>query len=351
MTRTLGLAGLISAFCVLGLARDASAANPADFLDFTLRNGSNQVLLPGRLFVPPEAVVQPNSPRPMMVFLHGSGANGTDNAHQLAQVTDYMLEEAKERGAFLYAPQATSTWSSQTITDNVMTMVNRAIANLNADTNRVYLTGYSLGSYGTWTMLSRYDGRFAAAIPLSGGVVASDFVPSRLIDTPILTLHSRDDASAAVANTRNVLNSILAAAHEPLPTYLTGSNAATFVMSNATIASHTEFRDLVHQLEPSIDFLTSNPKLDLIYYEPQLGGHNTLGAFNVPALYDWMFSHTMAVPEPTPCVLCQIAGIIAVTISRRRRTQHATHKMAKECKANTHSDLGGHYYRLETDAS
>ena len=101
---------------------------------------------------------------------------------------------------------------AKTVTDEVMTMVNRTISTLNADTNRVYLTGYSLGSYGTWTMLSRYDGRFAAAIPLRGGTVQSDFVPARLVDTPILTLHAHDDPTAPAAATRNVLNSILAAA-------------------------------------------------------------------------------------------------------------------------------------------
>src|SRR6478736_629388 len=87
-----------------------SAAPVADFIDFSLRNASNQVLLPGRLYVPPEAVAQPGSPRPLMIFLHGSGANGTDNLAQLTHITDVMLAEAKDRGAFLYAPQATSTW-------------------------------------------------------------------------------------------------------------------------------------------------------------------------------------------------------------------------------------------------
>ncbi len=200
-----------------------------------------------------------------------------------------------------------------------MTMVNRAISTLNADTNRVYLTGYSLGSYGTWTMLSRYDGRFAAAIPLSGGTVQSDFVPARLVDTPILTLHARDDPTAPAAATRNVLNSILAAAHEPLPVYPSASDPATFFMSNEAIPSHAEFRGLVHQQPvPSTDFLLANPKLDLIYYEPQLGGHDSLGAFNAPQLYDWMFSHTTAVPEPTSFVLLCTLAVTCVSVRRRR---------------------------------
>ncbi len=299
----------------IGVPGHAPAANVADFVDYSLRNASNQVLLPGRLYIPPEAQLPGASPRPLMIFLPGSNANGTDNLAQLAQVTQLMMAEAKDRGAFLYAPQTTSTWSSQVVTDEVMTMVGRAISTLNADTNRVYLTGYSLGSYGTWTMLSRYDGRFAAAIPLSGGVVASDFVASRLIDTPIFTLHARDDPTASVSATRSVLNSILTAAHEPLPTYLAANNPATFVLSNATIPFHTEFRDLIHQGENSIDFLVANPKLDLLYYESQLGGHDTLGAFNAPVLYDWLFTHTLAVPEPNALSMLLIAaGISAITM-------------------------------------
>ncbi|HEX4412436.1 MAG TPA: dienelactone hydrolase family protein, partial [Lacipirellulaceae bacterium] len=185
-------------------------ASVSDFVDFSLVSNRNAVLLPGRLYVPPEAGVPSSSPRPLMIFLAGSGANGTNNLAQLDQVTDGMMQQAKERGAFIYAPQTTSTWSSQTVTDEVMTMIDRAIGTLNADRDRVYLTGYSLGSYGTWTMLSRYSGRFAAAIPLSGGTVQTDFMPAHLIDTPIFTLHARDDPTASVTATRNVLTSILA---------------------------------------------------------------------------------------------------------------------------------------------
>jgi predicted peptidase len=252
-----------------------------------------------------------------MIFLHGSGANGTDNLAQLTQVTDRMFTEARDRGAFLYVPQATNTWSSQAITDDVMMMVDRAISNLNADAHRVYLTGYSLGSYRTWTMLSRYDGRFAAAIPLSVGTVAPDFVPSRLIDTPILTMHGRDDSTATVTATRNVLNSILAAAHEPLPTYLTANNPATFFLSNTALPVQNEFRAFVHQQKASsIDFSLANPKLDLMYYEPQLGGHDSLGAFNAPPLYNWLFAHTTAVPEPQSAITLMTATLPLV--SRRR---------------------------------
>jgi hypothetical protein len=168
-------------------------------------------------------------------------------------------------------------------------------------------------------MLSRYDGRFAAAIPISGGIAASDFVPSRLIDTPIITLHARDDDTAPVTATRNLINSILAAAGDPLPTYLSTSNPATFALSNANLPFHTEFRTLIHQQENSVDFLVTDPRLDLLYYEPQLGGHTgMLGALEAPELYDWLFSHTTAVSEPTTGAILFVCVCMAGWLRRRR---------------------------------
>src|SRR6476620_5069474 len=74
------------ALCAVGLPRQASAlkaADGADFADYSLRNASNQVLLPGRLFTPPEAQLPGAEPRPLIINLAGSVGNGTDNIQQL----------------------------------------------------------------------------------------------------------------------------------------------------------------------------------------------------------------------------------------------------------------------------
>ena len=99
--------------------RSALAANVADFTEFSLRNASNQVLLPGRLYVPPEAS-NPNASRPFIVFLHGGGESGSNNLSQINVNIDNLLAEAKRRGAFLYAPQTPNTWSDLTLTNRVM---------------------------------------------------------------------------------------------------------------------------------------------------------------------------------------------------------------------------------------
>src|SRR3954447_5730553 len=100
----------------------AAAANVADFIDFSLRNSSNQVVLPGRLYVPPEAS-NTAVPRPFILFLHGGGEDGTNNTSQINVNIDNLLAEAKRRGAYLYAPQTIDNWGGTTIEANVLSMV------------------------------------------------------------------------------------------------------------------------------------------------------------------------------------------------------------------------------------
>ena len=87
----------IAVFATFILAPEfVPAANVADFIDFSLRNGRNQVILPGRLYVPPEASSDPTTPRPLFIlFLHGAGEDGTNNISQVNVNLDNRLAEAK----------------------------------------------------------------------------------------------------------------------------------------------------------------------------------------------------------------------------------------------------------------
>lgn len=320
--------------------RESFALTVNDFADYSLRNASNQVLLPGRLYTPPEAQLPGAAPRPFIINLAGGGGNGTDNAIQLNFITDVMANEAVERGAFIYAPQTVSSWSTTTVTSQVMTMIDRAINTLNADTNRIYIMGYSLGSYGTWTMLSRYDGRFAAAVPISGGITASDFVAARLIDTPIFAFHSRDDASASVSATRGLINSILTADGQTLPTYLSLSDARDLMISNPSLPIHQAYSAEAHQFANVTDFFVSDPRMDLIYYERATGGHlGVLPAYNTPEVYDWMFSHTTAVPEPTTTMLLLVAVTPLIGARRIRLPIRHPHCKCLELTIDTNAGL------------
>jgi predicted peptidase len=268
----------------------SQAASVSDFADFSLRSGATTIL-PGRLYVPPEASAG-GAPRPLILFLHGGGETGTNNVAQINGNIDNLLAEAKRRGAFLYAPQSTGAWSSATLTANVMTMIDRSLAEQHVDPNRLYVTGLSNGGGGTWNMLSRYATRFAAGIPICGVTPASDFVPSRLASQAIAAFHARNDGVVSVGTSQNVINSILNAAHQPLPMYPSRRDATT-------------------------NFVFSAPGLDLSYVEFATGGHGIWPAvYNSPPLYDWLFAHTLAVPEPASMAMLSVSLMM---IAARRR--------------------------------
>jgi predicted peptidase len=317
MTRNTTVLCLWCSLCALALSGRSLALTANDFADFSLRDSNNTLLLPGRLYSPPAAA---SSLRPLVVFLHGGGANGTDNLAQLTHLTDGMVNEMESRGAFLYAPQTSNGWGTTARSQQVMTMIDRAIANLNADANRIYIMGYSNGGGGTWNMLSRYDGRFAAALTLSGVAPGSDFVASRLADTPLFTLHARDDTTVAVTTSRNVVNGILAAAHETLPMYpSTRDNVTNLFVSNPHVAAQAGLYSEAHAFGEMTDWLISNSTTDLMYIETGIFGHTGLyGVFDAPPVYDWMFSHSLAVPEPA-CASALLAGLGMLIGIRRRR--------------------------------
>ncbi|MCC6494519.1 MAG: dienelactone hydrolase family protein [Pirellulales bacterium] len=274
----------------------ARGALLSDFADFSLRVGAT-TLLPGRLYIPPAAVADPSAPRPLILFLHGAGESGVNNAAQVNGNIDNLLAEAKRREAFLYAPQTNSGWSSSTILAGINAMLDRALAEQPVDARRVYVTGLSMGGGGTWNMLDQYGQRFAAAVPICAVAPTSGFQPARLAGEPIWAFHAANDSVVSYFTTRNVVSAILNAAGEPLPSYPS---------------------------RPTADFAYSSPALELRHTEYRTGGHGIWGrVYSTPEVYEWMFAHT-TVPEPTGLVVA-LMGLAAL---RLRAKPHSESRLA-----------------------
>lgn len=270
-------------------AAACNAASIADFANFSLTSGGN-TLLPGRLYIPPAAVGDPSTPRPLVLFLHGAGESGTNNAAQVNGNIDNLLAEAKRREAFLYAPQTNGGWSSATILNRIAGMLDRALVEQPIDPTRVYVTGLSMGGGGTWNMIARFEDRFAAAVPICAVSPNSSFVPGAMNDMPIWAFHARDDGVVSYTSTRNVIAGILTAAGEPLPSY---------------------------PARPSGDFAYLSPTIDLRHTEYRTGGHGIWGrVYNTPEVYEWMFAHSL-IPEPASVTIAAIG--VAMGLSRLRR--------------------------------
>jgi predicted peptidase len=124
---------------------------------------------------------------PLVIFLHGSGERGSDNEAQLKWgvmnfASDYNM---KMYPAYVIAPQCplNNSWANSSRGKNneinmsatpsrpmqlLMELINDVIKKFRVDTNRIYITGLSMGGYGTFDALERYPSLFAAAVPVCG---------------------------------------------------------------------------------------------------------------------------------------------------------------------------------------
>jgi hypothetical protein len=122
-----------------------------------------------------------------------------------------------------------------------------------------------------------------------------------------------------VTVTENTLNSIFAAAHEPLPTYPTLRSNMDFFISNPNLATH---RDLEAELNSGNNlslFHLTGASRDMMYYEFAVGGHGIWPiVYSAPPVYDWLFSHSL-VPEPSSILLCAALLAAATPMRLRRR--------------------------------
>jgi predicted peptidase len=141
------------------------------------------------LYLPPDYTAQ--TEWPLIIFLHGYGERGSD----LNAVEKHGLPKRIAAGddfPFIIAsPQCPDTtfWPEQTLELNAL--LDHLIATYPVDTRRVYLTGLSMGGYGTWYFASRYPERFAAIAPICGG--GGWWMPQRLKQIPIWVFHGDAD--------------------------------------------------------------------------------------------------------------------------------------------------------------
>jgi predicted peptidase len=157
--------------------------------------------LPYRLFVPHK--VRRGRTYPLVVTLHGHGESGTDNFSQIAgnQISVAFADPSRQdrHAAFVLSPQAppgtpgTGGWWRREMQAGVVELVKATLAkNPAIDPSRVYLTGLSMGSYGSWALLPEHHELFAGAILVCGAGNETAAVAT-LSDFPIWAVHSIDD--------------------------------------------------------------------------------------------------------------------------------------------------------------
>jgi len=146
---------------------------------------------------------------PLILFLHGAGERG-DSLEDLPRVLQNGLpkyiEENSDFPFIAVMPQCptNSYWPAQV--EQLNTMLDEVINDYCVDEDRVYLTGLSMGGYGTWYLGFSHTERFAALVPVCGSGIRSS--AQKLKNTPIWVFHGEDDPIVPFADSEYLVNAI-----------------------------------------------------------------------------------------------------------------------------------------------
>lgn len=161
---------------------------------------------------------------PIILFLHGSGERGSDNRIQLdAGLGPYVRKHAADFPAIVVFPQVEENgeWIGANV-DMALAALDAASREFDGDPQRTYLTGLSMGGYGTWETALKAPTRFAALVPICGAILppsderklyvtgvanAADpyaTLAGKLHEVPVWIFHGAKDDAVSPADDRKI---------------------------------------------------------------------------------------------------------------------------------------------------
>ena len=147
----------------------------------------------------------------LLLFLHGAGERGNESGEEIAKVKVHgpprLLdnpETAKNFPCVTVSPQCKNgfAWSPA----QLMLLLDHIEKNYKIDKSRVYITGLSMGGFGTWMCLNESPKRFAAAAPICGG--AKPDWAEKLTDVPIWAFHGDQDFVVTLDHTQKMVDAL-----------------------------------------------------------------------------------------------------------------------------------------------
>jgi predicted peptidase len=119
------------------------------------------------LFLPKGYEAQKDKQWPLVMFLHGAGERGTDIWRVAIHGPPKVAAKHPEFPFIIVSPQCPDDqiWDKEALAG----LLDQVQKDYRVDAARVYLTGLSMGGYGTWDLGLSYPERFAAIAPICGG--------------------------------------------------------------------------------------------------------------------------------------------------------------------------------------
>jgi len=126
---------------------------------------------------------------PLMLFLHGAGERG-ENLDQVKRHGPPKLVEAGQEFPFIVvSPQCPKDRWWQPV--ELAALLDEIVEKYKVDQDRIYVTGLSMGGFGTWALAAYQPRRFAALVPSCGG--GETLYAKLLAGVPIWVFHGAKD--------------------------------------------------------------------------------------------------------------------------------------------------------------
>ena len=170
---------------------------------------------------------------PLILVLHGAGERGNDNKCHIARnygpIELMKYSKDNNENAIIIAPQVpkkqqwvdvpwgglkhTMPEKPSAVMQLTLELLDKVIDEMQVDRNRVYVTGLSMGGYGTWDIIQRRPKLFAAAMPICGG--GDTAMADKIKDIPIWAFHGARDRVVKPSRTKDMIEAIRKAGGNP----------------------------------------------------------------------------------------------------------------------------------------
>jgi len=227
------MAAFLSGSMVFWMTTTAFAADPQLAAE-TFKPDGSDVGLKYRIFKPE---IKDGEKLPLVLCFHGAGERGDDNAKHIGYfVPLWTGDNAANYRAIFVLPQVPNgqLWASygwSTKTDSMQPepsqtmaltrkLIDDLVSKLPIDRDRIYVTGLSMGGYGTWEFAQRYTEIVAAIAPVCGG--GDPKWAQKIKHIPVWAFHGDKDGVVRVTETTKMTDALQAAGAQPKLTIYEG---------------------------------------------------------------------------------------------------------------------------------
>ncbi len=143
---------------------------------------------------------------PLILFLHGAGERGSNIELVKRHGIPKIVEEQSEFPFIAVSPQcpANTDWTYEF--DSLLALLDEITEHYTIDPARVYLTGLSMGGFGTWMLAMEVPHRFAAIAPICGGGKKGKI--EQLKNVPVWAFHGAKDAVVSISQSETLVDAL-----------------------------------------------------------------------------------------------------------------------------------------------